>query len=101
MAGETVNRFEKIGFGFVKPNADHDVADKGWIGVHALRSSMREANMRTWIALSVLLLAGCAGDMVKVAEPASVAVYWFRVNPVCGIAEPECASTVEIGRAHV
>ena len=47
--------------------------------------------------LIVLLLAGCASsDMVKVAEPTSVAVYWFRVNPVCGLAEPGCASTADM-----
>lgn len=47
--------------------------------------------------LIVLLLAGCANtDMVKVAEPTNVAVYWFRVKPVCGLAEPGCTSTVDI-----
>ena len=45
--------------------------------------------------LIVLLLAGCASDMVKVAEPTSVAVYWFRVNPVCGLAEHGCTSSVD------
>jgi hypothetical protein len=41
--------------------------------------------------LLILLLTGCASDMVKVAEPSDVAIYWIREKPGC---QDGCTSTV-------
>jgi hypothetical protein len=40
--------------------------------------------------LLILLLAGCASDAIKLAEPRDVAVYWWRHAPDCA----ECFSTL-------
>lgn len=34
MAGETVDRFEKIGLGFIEPNTNHDISNERRICVH-------------------------------------------------------------------
>ena len=58
--------------------------------------------------LVVLLLAGCASDMVKVAEPASVVITWDRREPVgatvaadfktCRITAPETVDDAALGQ---